>query len=371
MRGTAPNNNGICILNRVIAKLGAKSAKRALLAASCIALALSFMPHWTHAQSAAPGVEDFLHATIGNGTSQLADARNGSAAVALLHTAINRDVAVFGIIGIHTTRDAYLARIRDMQPLIASRGEPFGMVGDPIKPDEMQHVFFEGSEWHDLQSCDVNDCAFKMPVSLMHEFDQQVDWDGQNAREQVDSIMRAAMVDLVAAYRARGNSAMLRYDDTNGTLAGDAFDALLGQSQFLRNYAPAFHDFLASYPASRPDGVQDAMYWSMYKASHLRSTFTVNQLLVYTPPSGTPLIARKQIYADHYFESELELSAVFDAPDLAGGPGIYLVTVQRYRFDNLPGGIFNIRGRVRSQLQTTMKSDLERERAAAEAKPAG
>lgn len=324
-----------------------------------------------HAQSTGPNLDDFLRTTVGLGASQIAAAQQGAAAVTLLHTAINRDVAVFGMVGIHTTRDAYVARIRDMQTLIASRGEPFGMVSDPVRPDEMQHVFFEGSEWSDLQSCDVNDCAFKMPVSLMHEFTQRVDWDGDDAHKQVDSVMRDAMQNLAAAYRTRGNPAMLRYDDTNGVLASDAFNALLAQSQFLRDYAPAFRDFLASYPANRPDGALDAMYWSMYKIPHLRSTFTLNQMLVYAPPSGTPLIARKQIYADHYFESALEVSAVFDAPDLAGGPGIYLVTVRRYRFDNLPGGIFNIRGRVRSQLQKLLKSDLERARSTAEPRTAG
>jgi hypothetical protein len=104
------------------------------------------------------------------------------------------------------------------------------------------------------------------------------------------------------------------------------------------------------------------MYWSMDKIPHLRSTFTLNQMIVYTPSSGPALIARKQIYADHYFEAVLEVSAVFDAPDLAGGPGVYLVSVRRYRFDSLPGGILNIRGRARSQLQKRMQVDLERER---------
>ena len=328
-------------------------------------------PSRGHAQSSAPNLDDFLRTTIGLGASQIADARNGDVAVKLLHTDVNRDVSVFGIVGIHVTRDAYVAQIRDLQALIASGSQPFGIISDPVKANEMQGVFFEGSEWKDLESCDVNDCAFKLPGSIMHEFAQSVDWDGADPQNQTDSVMRNAMQNLVATYRARGNSAMFRYDDTNGTQASDAFNALLDQSQFLKQYAPAFRDFLASYPSNRPDGALDTMYWSVYKIPHLRYTFTVNQMLVYVPPSGTPLIARKQIYADHYFESSLEVSAVFNAPDLAGGPGIYLVGVRRYRFDNLPGGILNIRGRVRSQLQKLMKSDLDRARKTAEAKVAG
>lgn len=323
------------------------------------------------AQNASPGVGEFLRSAGIADASPLAAAQAGSSAVKLLHTDINRDVAVLGIIGIHLTREAYLARMRDLQALVASRPEKYGMIGDPIPASELQSVFFDGSEWRDLENCDKGDCAFKMPLLLMRQFAQSVDWEGSDAQRQADSVMRSAMVDLVTAYRARGNSGLLRYDDTNGVLAGDAFSALIVQSQFLRQYAPAFRDFVAGYPANRPDGAADAIYWSMYRIPHLRSTFTLNQILVYTSSSGIPLIVRKQLYADHYFESSLEISAVFDAPDLAGGPGIYLVSVQRFRFDNLPGGLFNVRGRVRSQLQKLLKSDLERERKAVETGAAG
>jgi hypothetical protein len=318
------------------------------------------------AQNPGPGIDDFLRSTGIVDASTIAAAQQGATVTRLLHTDIGRDVAVLGIIGIHTTREAYTTRMRDMQALIASRPERSGMISDPVRDDELQGVFFDGSEWRDLENCDVNDCAFKMPLSLMRQFAQSVDWEGSGAQREADSVMRSAMVDLVTAYRARGNAALLRYDDTNGVQAADAFSALIGQSQFLRQYAPAFRDFIDAYPANRPDSAADAIYWSMYRIPHLRSTFTVNQIFAYTTPSGTPLVARKQLYADHYFESSLEVSAVFDAPNLAGGPGIYLVTVQRFRFDNLPGGLFNIRGRVRSQLQKLMKTDLERERKAVE-----
>lgn len=320
------------------------------------------------AQSAAPiTLNDYLRTTVGLNAREVTDARNGRVAVKLLHTDLGRDVTVFGMVGIHVTREAYLAQIRDMRALISTRARTFGIIGDPVQPAEMQARFFDGSEWRGLKDCKVGDCSFKLPESLMQQFSQTVNWDGPNARQQVDSIMSGGMADLVTAYRARGDAAMVRYDDTNRVPAADAFAALLNQSQFLRDYAPAFRDYLLTYPAGRPDSVVDAVYWSVERIPHLRSTFALNQMLVYTPPSGPPLIARKQIFADHYFEASLELSAVFDAPDLAGGPGVYIVRVRRYRFDSLPRGIFNIRGRARGAVKRLMKSDLEGERKSIEA----
>ena len=319
------------------------------------------------AQTSAPfTLNDFLRATIGLDATQVASARQGQAATKLLRTDLGRDVAVFGIVGIHVTRAAYMARLRNMQALVAARAQRFGIIGDPIKPYDMRGAFFDGSEWRDLKSCKFNDCSFKLPLTAMQQFAQSVDWDGDNAKAQADSIMLRNMRALVRDYRARGDPAMPRYDDTNGVQASDAFAELLSQSQFLREYAPAFYDYLLNYPSSKLDGATDAMYWAVDKIPHLRSTFTIDQMIVYTPPSGVALVARKQIFADHYFEASFEVSAVFDAPDLVGGPGVYVVSVRRYRFDSLPGGILNIRGRARSQLQKLMQSDLDRERQQAE-----
>ena len=338
------------------------SMKYTHIIAACATLACAGATGTALAQNAAPPLDEYLRDTIGLNADQIANAQKGEAVVKLLHTDVNRDVTVFGIVGMHVTRDAYLARLHDVQSLIAARSQHFGIFSDPVTPADMQNFALDPSEWKDLKGCRVNDCDFKLPESSMRQFAQSVNWDGPNAEQQVDSVMKGLMENLVTAYRARGNAAMPRYDDTKGVQASDAFAALLGQSSYMQQYAPALHDYLAGFPAGRPEGALDVMYWSVDKIPHLRTTFTLNQMVVYTPPSGSEMIARKQIYADHYFEAALELATIFDAPALNGGAGIYLVSVRRYRFDALPGGFLNIRGRARSQLQKLMKSDLERER---------
>jgi hypothetical protein len=302
------------------------------------------------------------------GGSELADARSGKVSVKLLHTDQSRDVAVFGLIGIHTTRDAYMAHFRDVRALISAHAEQSGAFSDPAADQDVAGFSFDDSEWGDLRSCKVDDCDFKMPESLMQKFARSVHWGSPEARSETDALMRTTMVDLVTAYRARGNSAMLRYDDTHGVHAGDAFAALLSQSGFLANSAPSLYNYLLNYPSAQLPASHDVLYWSVERIPRLRPTLTVNEMVDFTTPSGVPLRVRKQIYANHYFEASFEVFGVFDAPDLAGGPGIYVVGVRRYRFDSLPRGFLNIRGRVRSQLQKLMQSDLEQDRKAAELK---
>jgi hypothetical protein len=348
-----------------------QSMKETYIIAACVTLACMGVAGTARAQNAAPPLGEYLRTSIGLDAGQIADAQNGAAVVKLLHTDVGRDVTVFGMIGIHTTRDAYVAHLHDVQSLIAARSQRYGIISDPMTPTDMQSVALDPSEWKDLKGCRVDDCDFKLSDASMKQFAQSVNWDGPNAEQQADSVFRLQIENLVTAYRAHGNAAMPRYDDTHGVQGSDALAALLGQSSYIQQYAPALGNYLMNFPADRPENALDVIYWSADKMPHLRPTFTLNQMVVYTPSSGSALIARKQIYADHYFEAALELSTIYDAPALNGGAGIYLVSVRRYRFDALPGGFLNIRGRARSQLQKLMKSDLERERQAVEARATG
>lgn len=318
------------------------------------------------AQTDSGSVERYLRTTVGLTAAQLGEARRGHAVSRILVTENSRDVTVVGIVGVRTTQAAYITRIENVRKAIADRTPKFGIIGDPVTAADLQRVSIDSSEYRDLRSCRPNKCNFKLPASEMSELAQGVDWKSRSAKPEVDSIVRADLLRFITRYRAVGNSAMVRYDDRGAVQSSDAFVALLAQSPFMREYAPALRDYLLSYPSHRPTGATDVIYWSEDRLPRLRPTFSVNHMVVYVSESGTPLVARKQIYANHYFEGAFELLAAFDAPSLAGGPGIYLVSVRRYRFDNLPGGLLNIRGRVRDALSTLVRSDLERERVAAE-----
>jgi hypothetical protein len=297
----------------------------------------------------------------------MADVDRGRAVSKLLPTDLSRDVTVFGIITVHTTRDAYAAHLQDTRGVLALRSSRFGILNDPIAAADIENISVDEGEYRDLRDCKVDECNFKLPASTMQQFAQQVHWNGPGAKREVDSLVRLDVRRFVSNYRRLGDSAMVRYDDTRGAQASDVFSALLGQSPYLRDYATELADYLTAYPSRRPTGTRDVIYWSEDRIPRLRPTFTLTHMVVYTSPSGTPVVARKQIYASHYFEGAFELLGAFDAPSASGSPTMYLVSVRRYRFDNLPnGGILNIGGRARAALVDIVRSDLEKERDAIE-----
>jgi hypothetical protein len=311
------------------------------------------------AQPAAPVLERYLQ-TIGLGSQELAAAGRGSPVVQLLPTTNDRDVAVFGMIRVRAPRDSVSARALDVKRLLVARGSRFQTFGNPPTSSDVRDAAFDPSEYRDLQGCRPGDCHFKMPASGMRAFVEGIDWSSSEAKTQVDEKFRAALLRLAVDYRDRGNDAMLVYDDVRGIRSSDVIGELVERAVELREYAPELAGYLMTYPAGRPPQARDVLYWSEDRVPRLRPIFSLNHVVVYLPSDpGVAFVARKQIYANHYFEGALELLAVIDGGE-SPDPGTYVVIVRRFRFDNLPSGPPNIRGRVRSRLVEGTRSDLER-----------
>jgi len=325
------------------------------------------------AQHPEPAIETYLRDSIGVTTDELADVRRGKVVTKLLPTLNPRDVTVFGMVQIATTRDAFAPRLADARRIVSLRSPTFEIFDDPASPANVARVSVDLSEYRGLKGCRVEHCDFKLPAATMRDFATHVDWTSDAANLQVDSIARASLLRFVNDYRGEGSAAMVQYDDNHAVKSYEAFVALLDQSGYLRDFAPGLRDYLALFPTHRPEGLRDVLFWEEDRLPHLRPTLTVSQMLMYTTPTGTPLVAVKQIYADHYFEGALELTGAFDAPPTAKGSAMYLITVRRYRFDALPsGGFLNLRGRVRGRLADAVREGLERERRAVEdASPPG
>ena len=317
------------------------------------------------AAQAPAAVNQYLH-KMGLDDSQIASAAAGQPVVKLLPAKSDRDVVVFGVIGARVSLSDYMKHALDPGRLIGANGGRFHIIADPATSADVRDVVFDSSEYRDLKDCQKGNCNFKLPASAMKTFAEGVNWSAPDAKAQADARLQAGMLKLINGYRSRGNDAMLTYDDQGGMRSSDAFSALLAQSPELYEYTPQFQKYLATYPSNRPAGVRDILYWSNDHLPHLRPTLTLDHVVVYPSSPDLTLIGRKQVYATHYFDGAFEWLAVTSGgAQLAEAP-IYLITVRRFRFDNLPGGVMNVRGRVRDGVVQATRSSLERERSSAE-----
>ena len=97
----------------------------------CLALA-GLSTETASARNADSSLARYLLDSMGLDAGQVADAQGGHAVVKLLSTQIPRHVAVFGIIAVHATRDAYLAHLGEGQRSSVARRSALG--SSVIKP---------------------------------------------------------------------------------------------------------------------------------------------------------------------------------------------------------------------------------------------
>lgn len=312
----------------------------------------------------------FLREGVRLDAAQMSAVEGGEPVVKLLEAQHPRDVAVFGIIATTQTREAIAARLRDFRrSLAAPTRVRFGLLGTPATAADVQTLVINKDDVDDAKKCRPGDCNFKLPKTEMARFKGEVNWSARNIEDQLTAYARRQLVIYVEDYRAHGDSVLVVYDDKGGVSASDAFNALLANSPYLFQFAPALANYLRNYPRATLDGATEVIYWAEDQAPHLRSTITINHAVLYTPPElpGMTILASKQIYAKHYFEAGFDLMSVVERTTPSAGS--YIIVVRRYRFDNLPsGGLLNIKGRVLNSMRDKMMQDLRRERASAEAR---
>ena len=316
-------------------------------------------------QAATPAqLSTFLRQSIGFDAQQLAMVERGEPVVRVLETKDRRDVAVFGIITTPVARQQYVRALRDFAASLRTPGRTqLGIFSNPAVESDVAAVTINARDVADMKNCKPGDCVVKLPATDMRRIHDEMNWSASpsDLQTQLNAYARHRLVEYVTDYRTRGDSAMAIYDD-RGNLnqrSSEAFAAQLAESPYVYENVPSLRKYLAAYPhGSLPAGAAEILFWSEDVLPRLRPILSVTHLVVYAPPElpSVTLVARKQIYANHYFETAVDLTCVIDRD-----PGSYLLVLRRFRFDNLPGGILNIRGRAIGALRDQLALDLRRQ----------
>jgi hypothetical protein len=320
----------------------------------------------THAsaQQTPAALVTFLRDNMGLAREQLAAMERGDVVVKVLPSTNDRDITVFGVVAIGVTRTSYIAGVTDFRrSLVAPTRPQFGIFSDPPVAADLRTLVVSKDEATDLASCKPGDCSMKLPIGDMNTLRERMHWSSPGVAEDVSAYARQRFLDYVIDYRARGDAAMAVFADRGNVSARAAFADMLGDSPYLFQKAPSVARYLTEYPASKLAGATEVFYWAQENLPRLRPIITITHQIVFSPPelSTTTIIASKQIYANHYFEAGVDVTAVSDR-----STGSYLLTLRRYRFDNLPGGLLNIKGRATDALRDQLRQDMRRAKSEAE-----
>jgi hypothetical protein len=318
------------------------------------AIAATALPPRCGAQGMPPALATFLQQTIALNAGEMSAATSGKPVVKVLATSDQREIAVFGIVRIDVPRSFYVRRAADFATSLRNPSRPrFALFSEPAAASDVAALAVPHDDVQDLAQCRAGSCKLKLSAEAIAYLRANVDLASPAADSVVSAYFRGRMIEYVTNYRARGNSALIVYSDIESSAAG-VFQAMLSRSPYMYQYAPSLERYLKNYPGDRPTDVSEALFWSEDDLPGLKPTVTITHQVVYAPPElpGATLIASKLLYADHYFDGALDLTAVVDQAGDQAVAGIYVVLLRRLHFDDLPsGGLINVRGKVIGKLR--------------------
>jgi hypothetical protein len=284
----------------------------------------------------------------------------------------DREVAVLAAVRIRATKDETASYFN--QFISYEDGKvtlQFGRFSRPPVPQDISRLTLESADLNALRSCRPGDCDIRVGAAGIAEFQKAVDWQAADASVRVESLARERIVRYVTDYLARGNAALVTYNDQAKPVSlASEWRSILDNTPYFAHYTPALKTYLDEFPRTSLPGGTDIIYWAKENYGLPKVVTHVTHMVTWRDPERADriVVAQKQIYASHYYDGSLALSTVRDAPPVDGRPACYLLYFSRARGDLLKGGIGGVRRRLAQdqakkaavQTLTTIRDALEK-----------
>ena len=274
-------------------------------------------------------LQDFFAENIGLSQDQITAIHNGQSVAKNLESRIPDEIFVFGAVYINADPDGYvklaydLDRLRELPEYLA-----IGGFSDPPQLSDLNGFTFDSDDVAALKKCRPGDCEVQLPARGMERVRKSVNWSAPDRDQQANQLLQNATVQLIVAYRQRGNQVLGEYNDKrHPTVVPEQFKYMLSYAKALPQYLPSLSNYLIGYPNGKPSNVSDAFQWSKVKFG-LKPTLRVLHIVTMRGNgSDEPAyaIAEKQLYSSHYFQTALDLTFCIRGSQDPKKPGFYLI----------------------------------------------
>jgi hypothetical protein len=177
--------------------------------------------------------------------------------------------------------------------------------------DDLGSLTLSDGDIADLKTCTVGDCKLKLSAAMIQRFQKTIDWNASDYREQANQLFRLMIVEYVTDYLQKGDAALIEYADQSvGLPLAREQNSLLANLLYVNEAAPEFIRHLKAFPKSSVR-VERSLTWA-------KIDFGLKPVVVLTDTSTyrsevagarRVLVLSKQIYANHYFDASLSLTA--------------------------------------------------------------
>ncbi|HVO96877.1 MAG TPA: hypothetical protein VMT15_02375 [Bryobacteraceae bacterium] len=270
--------------------------------------------------------------------ADIAKIQSGQPVARLVATGKPDDVRMAGIVLIRTTPEVYIAALRDIEHFRMSK-EVIHMHRFSSPPVESDLIEFPLPDFtkSELLACRPGHCSIKMPAEEMEILRKGIDWNAPDATERAAPLIRQRIVAYIYRYLREGDSALAVYYDTPAPYSvAEGLHSLIGNETHIAQSMPELIRFASEFPARRPAGTEDFLYWQE-AAFGLKHVLRTQHVLIQKLPEGRYAIISKMLFATHYFRAAIEYSYIYPVRTPSGEPAIYVATSQRSYVDGMTG----------------------------------
>jgi len=312
---------------------------------------LPFALLWTGAgtalaQTSVGELRKFLGDKAAFQTEDFTTLEKGQVVAKLLPAKDKREIDALGVFHTSVSADIFLQRYRKrITHNLSENLIQAGKFSNPPSPDDLRALVLDPRDIEDIKKCESGNCDLKLSDAMIERLQKEVNWSASDYRAQVNNLFRQILLDYVRDYLTRGDAALVEYHDQSRPLRlADETRSLLDGSPYVNEYAPEFSKYLKGFPAAELPGAENFIYWSILKFG-FKPVVAITHITIYPRQQGNAsqvLVAEKQIYADHYFDSSLALT-VFTAFPKSAGSDSYLLYMNSSRADALTGAFGKLR----------------------------
>jgi hypothetical protein len=275
------------------------------------------------------GLESFLLLNIGLSHDEIASLKTGKPIVKALPARTPSEVFLFGAVLIEASPDRYFEFAHDLDGRRSIPGYlGLGRISTPPQLADWDGFALDPDDIQSLRSCQPGDCQIQLPATPIQNFRQKFDWSTPGANDRINPLLRERANERLLAYQKQGSVALGTYYDKREPFdVARQFAYMMSYLKVLPAHLPEFYQYLLDYPNGQSANVANEFYWAKVKFG-LKPTLRVVHVLTSRGDRADPVayvVAEKQLYASHYFETALDLSFCLRASN--SETGFFLISI--------------------------------------------
>jgi len=295
-----------------------------------------------------------------------ADLRNladGKVVIKELERKVKREVAFVGIVRVEFAFDlAKDGLARTVSTQRRDSATVSGRFSNPPVLSDLDSLEFEAKDLSELQDCRVGDCEWNLPESTIARLGSEVAWNSPASSSQASAILKKAILGYIDSYRKEGGRGLPVYRDAQIVVdLREEYEDLVSDLMVVDAFDKGFGDYVRDYPDGKPLDTRDVFNWTEVKIGFKPVVMVTHTMALErgSADSGMALSVSKQIFANHFFDSSLGITALFGFPATEGRPESYFILVNRSRAGALRGKLGGLlRGLIEDQAKGKIESFL-------------